>query len=77
MGYGVQGYGVHEQWGTGVWGTWAIGHSGQLGTRALGTWTMGYRPSNVSECQMMSSCQKDVKCQKIEHLDYGGGSQKQ
>ena len=24
----------------------------------------------------MSSCQKDVKCQKIQHLDYGGGSQK-
>ena len=38
---------------------------------------MGCRPSNVSECQKMSSCQKDVKCQKIEHLDYGGGSQKQ
>ena len=24
----------------------------------------------------MSNCQKDVKCQKIKHLDYGGGSQK-
>ena len=29
MGYrgmvnGVQGYGVHEQWDTGVWGTWAV-----------------------------------------------------
>ena len=24
----------------------------------------------------MSSCQKDVKCQKNKHLDYGGGSQK-
>ena len=23
-----------------------------------------------------SSCQKDVKCQIIKHLDYGGGSQK-
>ena len=44
--------------------------SGQLGTRAWGTWAMRYRPSNVSECQ------KDVKCKKIEHLDYGGGSQK-
>ena len=21
----------------------------------------------------MSNCQKDVKCQKIEHLNYGGG----
>ena len=24
----------------------------------------------------MSSCQKDVKCQKVKHMDYGGGSQK-
>ena len=30
-------------------------------------------------CQVvkrMSNCQKDVKCQKIKHTDYGGGSQK-
>ena len=30
-------------------------------------------------CQVvkkMSSCQKDVKCQKFKQLDYGGGSQK-
>ena len=30
-------------------------------------------------CQVvkkMSSCQKDVKCQKFKHLDYGGDSQK-
>ena len=25
----------------------------------------------------MSKCQKDVKCQIVKHLDYGGGSQKQ
>ena len=25
---------------------------------------------------MVSSCQKDVKCQKVKHTDYGGGSQK-
>ena len=24
----------------------------------------------------MSTCQKDVKCQKFKHLDYGRGSQK-
>ena len=24
----------------------------------------------------MSSCQKDVKCQIVKHLHYGGGSQK-
>ena len=30
-------------------------------------------------CQVvkkMSNCQKDVKCQKVKHIDYGGGSQK-
>ena len=30
-------------------------------------------------CQVvkrMSNCQKDVKCQKTKHTDYGGGSQK-
>ena len=32
--------------------------------------------SNVSKCQKMSSCQKDVKCQTVKQLDYGGGSQK-
>ena len=31
---------------------------------------------NMSKCQKMSSCQKDVKCQIVKHLDYGGGSQK-
>ena len=33
----------------------------------------------LSKCQVvkkMSSCQKDVKCQKVKHMDYGGGSQK-
>ena len=24
----------------------------------------------------MTICQKDVKCQKVKHTDYGGGSQK-
>ena len=39
--------------------------------------------SNVSNCQKdvklskkMSNYQKDVKCQKVKHIDYGGGSQK-
>ena len=31
---------------------------------------------NVSKCQKMLSCQKDVKYQIVKHLDYGGGSQK-
>ena len=34
----------------------------------------------MSNCQKdvkkMSNCQKDVKCQKVKHIDYGGGSQK-
>ena len=37
---------------------------------------MGYTGDGAAKCQMMSSCQKDVKCQKIKYLDYGGGSQK-
>ena len=34
---------------------------------------MSKRCQNVKK---MSSCQKDVKCQKVKHTDYGGGSQK-
>ena len=33
----------------------------------------------LKRCQVvkkMSSCQKDVKFQKVKHMDYGGGSQK-
>ena len=33
----------------------------------------------LKRCQVikkMSSCQKDVKCQKVKHMGYGGGSQK-
>ena len=35
--------------------------------------------SNVKISQVvkkMLSCQKNVRCQKVKHLDYGGGSQK-
>ena len=35
--------------------------------------------AHVPHCscvKKMSSCQKDVKCQKVKHIDYGGGSQK-
>ena len=28
------------------------------------------------DVKKMSSCQKDVKCQKVKHMDYGRGSQK-
>ena len=26
----VQGYGTHRQWGTGVWGIWAMGDMGNV-----------------------------------------------
>ena len=74
MGYRGMGHmhnGVHGQWGTGVWATWAIGH---MDNGAHGR----FAPKMSKRCQVvkkMSSCQKDVKCQKIKHLDYGGGSQ--
>ena len=59
-GMGHMGNGMHEQWGTGV------SHMGKGGP-----WVICCQ--NIKK---MSSCQKDVKCQKIKHLDYGGGSQK-
>ena len=37
---------------------------------------MGHIGDGAAKCQMMSSREKDVNCQKIKHLDYGGGSQK-
>ena len=39
----------------------------------------GWGGLSLSNCQVvkkMSSCQKDVKCQKVKYLTYGGGSQK-
>ena len=63
----------------GQWGTWAMGY------RGMGKWAMGngahgrFAPKISKRCQVvkkMSSCQKDVKCQIVKHLDYGGGSQK-
>ena len=67
MGYGVQG----------VWATWAMGYKGMshMGKGAHGQ----FAPKISKRCQVvknMSSCQKYVKCQKMKHLDYGGGSQK-
>ena len=68
--------------GTGVWGTWAIGAQGVWGTRGMGHMGNGvhgqWDPWAIctQNVKKMSSCQKDVKCQKIQHLDYGGGSQK-
>ena len=74
MGYGVEG----------VWATWAMGYRGMshIGKGGpMGDLLPKYQKDvKLSKrCQVvkkMSSCQKDVKCQKIKHLDYGGGSQK-
>ena len=71
-GYGHRGYGVQ-----GVWAMWAMGYRvmGHMGNGAHGR----FAPKISKRCQVvkkMSSCQKDVKCQKMKHLDYGGGSQK-
>ena len=65
--------GIHGQWGTGVWDTWAIGPMGDLLPKYQKDVKLSKRCQVVKK---MSSCQKNVKCQKIKHLDYGGGSQK-
>ena len=68
-GMGYKGYGP-----CGQWDTWVIGYRG-MGNGAHGE----FAPKISKRCQdvkKMSSCQTDVKCQKIKHLDYGGGSQK-
>ena len=71
-GMGYKGYGPCRQWDT-----WAMGYRGMdhMGNGAHGQ----FAPKISKRCQVvkkMSSCQKDVKCQKMKHLDYGGGSQK-
>ena len=35
-----------------------------------------FKLKDVKMSKKMSKCQKDVKCQKVKHTDYGGGSQK-
>ena len=49
----------------------------------LPTFPIGHMSKKVSSCQkdvkLSKKCQvvkKDVKCQKVKHIDYGGGSQK-
>ena len=68
-GMGYKGYGP-----CGQWDTWVMGYRG-MGNGAHGQ----FAPKISKRCQVvkkMSSCQKNVKCQKFKHLDYGGGSQK-
>ena len=67
-----KGYGPRGQWDIWVIGYRGMGH---MGNGANGQ----FAPKISKRCQVvkkMSSCQKDVKCQKFKHLDYGGGSQK-
>ena len=76
MSNGVQGYGAYQQWGTGGMGYKGYGPCGQWDT---GVWAMGpmgdLLPKYQKDVKLSKRCQV-VKCQKMKHLDYGGGSQK-
>ena len=76
----VQGYGAHGHRGYGVQGVWATWAKGYRGMGHMGNGAHArFAPKISKRCEVvkkMSSCQKDVKCQKMKHLDYGGGSQK-
>ena len=82
---GVWGTWVIGHRGYGVQGLWATSAMGQMGNGVQGYGQMGNgthgrsAPKISKRCQdvkKMSSSQKDVKCQIVKHLDYGGGSQK-
>ena len=80
-GMGYRGMGHMGNRAQGVWGTRAMGHigNGSHGQWGTGVWTNGqWGPWAIctQNIKKMSSCQKDVKCQIVKHLDYGGGSQK-
>ena len=70
-GMGYKGYGPCGQWDTAVWAMWAMGPMGNLLPKYQKDVKLSKRCQVVKK---MSSCQK--KCQKIKHLHYGGGSQK-
>ena len=42
----------------------------------LPTFPIAHMSKRCQVVKKVSSCQKDVKCQKVKHTDYGGGSQK-
>ena len=48
--------------------------NGVQGYGQLGTWAMGPMGDLYPKCQKDVKLSKDVKCQKIKHLNYGGGS---
>ena len=64
--------GANGVWGYG--GIWAMRPTGGMGYR--GTSHMGNSSTGGMLCVKMSKLSKDVKCQIVKHLDYGGGSQK-
>ena len=71
--------GRHGQWGTGGVRYMDNGVQSAMGYREYGVQGLGAHGqwgTGQVMCQNVKSCQKDVKCQKIKHLDYGGGSQK-
>ena len=79
MGYGVQG--VYAMWAMGYMGSRVQGYEPHGERGPMGDLLPKYQKDvKLSKrCQVvkkMSSCQKDVKCQKMKHLDYGRGSQK-
>ena len=65
-----------------VWGTRGMGHVGNgiQGYGPHGQWgpwvICSENIKKMSSCQKDVKLSKDVKCQKMKHLDYGGGSQK-
>ena len=86
--WGLLAMGAQEVWGTRAMGHISNGSHrqwGYMGNAVQGYGQMGngaherFAPKISKRCQdvkKMSSCQKDVKCQIVKHLDYGGGSQK-
>ena len=63
------------QWGTEGMGYRGIGHMGNGAQQAIRYKGLGLMGNGVQgkQCVRMS---KDVKCQKIKHLDYRRGSKK-
>ena len=76
-GYRVQVYGAHGYGVQGVWAMCAMGYMGNGVQGKGGPWVIcSQNIKKMSSCQKDVNLSKDVKCQKMKHLDYGGGSQK-
>ena len=53
-----------------------IGHVPHCPCTPLAMCPIAHVSKRCQVVKKMSNCQKDVKCQKVKHIDYGGGSQK-